>query len=160
MPQMTTTALIAFSSMMSLGTLCAPEQPPQPPPQEDLSGTYRKMFAQQYTLTDPTIKSMLGKIEMEEASYQDWHARTDDKGQKLAIYGIVTKKHDELVTRTAAVKADYEAWVAFYAANKDIVSTHDECREFSDAGQAVRKAVDDIYLDYVAIRPQMLQIAR
>lgn len=160
MPQLTTAALVAFSSFMSLGLFCSPAPPPQPPPQEDLSATYRKLFAHQYSSNDGLIKDILGKIEMEEANYQDWHAKTDDKAKQLATYSVVAKKHDDLVARTATARTDYETWVAFYEANKNTVSTQDECSKFGDEGQAVRKTIDQIYLDYISIRPTMIQIAR
>jgi hypothetical protein len=153
-----TATLVALAGLSSMAPLCAPQPTEEPTTQPDYSDTHRQQFKQTYDMLDPTIKDYFGKIEIEEAQYQDWNGRVNAKAKAKATYPVVEKQHAELVTRTTAAKAEYDAWTAYYEAHKE-TGTQEEHSKLSTDAQALQQTTLKIFSDYGQLKTTMMQIA-
>lgn len=152
----TSIAIVLFFNIFS--DMCGPKKPPEPPPPApDYSENRRKVFERTHEMFTPHFKESLPKIELLEAEYQDQDKALSAKARAMAMYSVVVKQHDDLVARTEALKAAFDAWNTYYEEHKQ-TATNEEHRKLADDAGAAQSEGNKLNSDYHSLNAKLRQI--
>lgn len=156
---LTNAAIIVCLSFISMGAYCSPDPPtaPAPPPPQQPTGMDPAAFKRVYEVTVSPIKDTFSKIELQEADYQDWLTRVDDKGRQSAMFATVSKRHDEIMAANTEAKSRYDALSALYEANKDAASVEVYTKVGQD-GSRLMQDTNKILTDLAGLKSYQMQI--
>ncbi|MCY1058213.1 hypothetical protein [Nannocystis sp. SCPEA4] len=130
---------------------------PAPPPQP--AGVSPEVYQRTYDTTAGMIKDTVSKIDMAEASYQDWLTGVDAKGKESAMFATLTKRHEEILAAFAAAKTKLEAMTAEFEANKADPSVEANTKLAND-GMSLNAEANKILNDLHGLKSYQQQIKR